>query len=115
MLLRRRPATGLLANMLEVPSTAWEPSGGQVNAALKTPPIAADRWTVPTPVIHVFTHFRLELTVLRAVVGKRDELTLWADQDRCVWTHQDDLEGAALPTLMRKALNVGLVSSVAAA
>ena len=53
VLLRRRPDTGLLARMLEVPATDWleeEPVEGE---ALRGTPVRADWWQVPGIVVGV--------------------------------------------------------------
>jgi len=108
VLLRQRPDEGLLARMIEVPSTPWVDEPMPVNEALRTAPVRADWWPAPTPVIHTFTHFRLELTVYRAVVSSDATLTFWADAKRCRWVHRRDLNQQPLPSLMRKVLGHGL-------
>ena len=67
VLLRRRGDSGLLGGMTEVPGTVW-------GRRLRTPsaadaPFPAD-WSDAGTVVHVFTHFRLELTVYCAHVGQ---------------------------------------------
>ena len=107
VLLRRRPDTGLLARMTEVPGTAWtEHWPGE--PALRQAPIDADWWAVPGVVVHTFTHFRLELLVYRAVVPTQSSLTLWSDPVRCTWVGRRDLRGQALPSLFRKVIAHGL-------
>jgi A/G-specific adenine glycosylase len=93
VLLRRRPAKGLLGGMMEVPSTEWgeAPSG--------EPPLRAQWRAVPGKVEHTFTHFRLELDVWRAVSPADGELPTEGDYR---WTAPEDLAGEALPTVMRK-------------
>ena len=102
VLLRRRPERGLLARMMEIPSTAWADDDPDLATALQSAPIKADWWQVPATVIHTFTHFRLELTVLRAVVPIDSQLTLWASQERCLWVPRRELKTQALPSVMRK-------------
>jgi A/G-specific adenine glycosylase len=111
VLLRRRPDTGLLARMHEVPSTEWQEKEPQKSEALRNAPVRADWWQVPGLVIHTFTHFRLELEVYRAVVPASAELTFWADASRCRWVPRGALAGEALPTLMRKVIAHGLAQS----
>lgn len=108
VLLRRRHDTGLLGGMMEVPSTEWSELQGAADAALATAPVRADWWLAPGVVNHVFTHFRLELTVYRALVPAGVTLDLWADAARCRWVRRTDLEGEALPSVMRKVLAHGL-------
>ncbi|MEM9027768.1 MAG: A/G-specific adenine glycosylase [Pseudomonadota bacterium] len=103
ILLRQRPETGLLARMIEVPSTEWlDGVGDSRGDALQVAPIKADWWRVPDIVTHTFTHFRLELGVYRAVVARNAPLTIWADGSRCRWVHRRDLEQQALPSVMKK-------------
>lgn len=111
VLLRQRPDEGLLARMIEVPSTNWVEELLPVAEALRTAPVRADWWPVPAPVIHTFTHFRLELLVYRAVVPVETSLTFWADARRCRWVHRRDLHAQALPSVMRKVIAHGLQES----
>ena len=111
VLLRRRPDTGLLARMHEVPSTEWVEEMPAEGEALRGAPVRADWWQVPGMVVHTFTHFRLELQVYRAVVPVDAALTFWADHTRCRWVARSDLPGQALPTLMRKVISHGLAQS----
>lgn len=104
VLLRKRPDTGLLASMLEVPSTDWVDELLAADIALKAAPVRADWWAMPGQVVHTFTHFRLELLVFRAIVPVDAELTFWADASRCRWVPRKDLDGQALPSVMRKVI-----------
>ena len=108
VLLRRRPDTGLLGGMLEVPSTEWGDLLPPVRDAMRIAPLKADWWKVPATVRHTFTHFELELVVYRAVVPRDAALTLWADQPRCRWVQRRELRGQALPSVMNKVLAHGL-------
>ena len=102
VLLRRRPDRGLLARMIEVPSTEWGDDDPDLPTALQGAPIKADWWQVPGMVVHTFTHFKLELVVMRAVVPAESSLTFWAAQERCLWVPRRELKGQALPSVMRK-------------
>lgn len=104
VLLRRRPETGLLAAMMEVPSTDWVDEVLASDIALKAAPVRADWWAMPGQVIHTFTHFRLELLVFRAIVPQDAELTFWADAARCRWVPRRELDDQALPSVMRKVI-----------
>ena len=108
LLLRQRPDTGLLARMLEVPSTAWVDELIADEEALRAAPVRSDWWRVPGTVIHTFTHFRLEIDVYRAVVPANAALTFWADSNRCRWVPRAELERQALPSVMRKIITHGL-------
>jgi A/G-specific adenine glycosylase len=108
VLLRRRPAAGLLGGMLELPSTEWMDTLPPVERALREAPVAAEWLTVPGRVAHTFTHFRLEALVCRAVVPAETELAPPADPARCRWVARRDLDAAALPSVMRKLIAHGL-------
>jgi A/G-specific adenine glycosylase len=102
VLLRRRPNAGLLGGMLEVPSTDWGDAPVAAKTALRTAPVRAEWWPVVGTVSHTFTHFRLEMTVYRAIVAPDAPLDLWAEPDRCRWVHRRALSTAAVPSAMRK-------------
>lgn len=89
--LQSRPATGLLGGMTEVPGSDWAADLPSVDY-----PLLAD-WRHHGQVVHVFTHFRLELEVWSAQVGGQDLDGGW-------WTEPRALKGEALPTLFRKVL-----------
>ena len=108
VLLRQRHETGLLARMMEVPSTDWQEDPRVVTEALRGAPLRADWWQVPGQVVHTFTHFRLELLVYRAVTPADGALTFWADASRCRWVPRRELDREALPSLMRKVIAHGL-------
>ncbi len=93
VLLRRRPEEGLLGGMMEVPSSPWvedDTADGWSHA-----PAQADWSAVAEPVVHVFTHFRLELDVVKAEVSSHAK----ADG---IWVPVDRLSQYALPTVMTK-------------
>ncbi len=98
-LLRTRPRRGLLGGMAEAPSHGWDTKP----AVTEAPPLHAEWSTIPGTVVHVFTHFRLELTVLHARVA--DETP--APEDHW-WSPPDKLPGEALPSLMRKAIEAAV-------
>jgi A/G-specific adenine glycosylase len=97
VLLRRRPEKGLLGGMMEVPSTEWSPA--QPESLGHHAPLKA-RWRrVPGLVEHTFTHFHLELEVMKA---DRLEDGVPAGDGDFKWVPLSDLAGEALPTVMRK-------------
>lgn len=108
VLLRRRPNSGLLGGMLEVPSSPWGDTPPIAKDATRSAPVSASWWQVPGDVVHVFTHFRLQCVVHRALVPVDAALTFWADQERCQWVHRRDLNAAGLPSVMRKLVAHGL-------
>jgi A/G-specific adenine glycosylase len=91
--LQSRPAKGLLGGMTEVPGSDWA-----AEAPAASFPIHAD-WRHRGQVVHIFTHFRLELEVWSAQV-QPDTL------DGGWWADRQALRGEALPTLFRKVLAV---------
>ena len=98
VLLRRRPPTGLLGGMHEVPSTEWTAAQPSDSAIATARPIAARFRRIGAPVVHIFTHFRLELEVLVAHVPP-----LPAPPPH-VWADSDKLDAFALPSVMRKVI-----------
>jgi len=108
VLLRKRPPAGLLGGMLEVPSTQWSDTLLNVDMAVAGAPVRTEWWSVPGGVVHTFTHFRLEIQVMRAIVPIEMPLTFWAEPDRCQWVPRRDLHKAALPSLMRKIISHAL-------
>jgi len=116
VLVRRRAAKGLLGGMTEVPTTEWSTDFVVAHAIAEAPKFVPPRsagarqaapkasgkasWhRVPGVVTHVFTHFPLELIVLRAHLPKS---TVAPEGMR--WIGREDIAGAALPSVMRKVL-----------
>ncbi len=96
VLLRRRPESGLLGGMMEVPSTEWRGEPWSDAEAREAAPVAA-RWRALTGVVlHSFTHFDLELRIL---VGKTAARTATGK-----WVQPQALGGEALPTVMKKVI-----------
>jgi A/G-specific adenine glycosylase len=108
VLLRQRPEAGLLGGMLEVPSTHWGDAPPPKKEALRAAPVTTSWMPVPGTVVHVFTHFRLELVVYRALVPVDASFTLWAEQERCRWVQRRDLYAQALPSVMKKVIAHGM-------
>jgi A/G-specific adenine glycosylase len=98
VLLRTRPAKGLLGGMSEVPTSAWSARFDAADAPADAPLPATWR-RVPGVVTHTFTHFPLELIVYRARVDTSIELPAGT-----FWVGLDALDAAALPSLMRKVI-----------
>lgn len=95
--LRRRPAKGLLGGMMEIPSTAWRAESWHARDAIKTAPVTADWRELNGAVTHVFTHFRLELTVLAAQLSAKAAAALDGE-----WVPMERLGAAGLPSVMAK-------------
>ena len=98
ILLRTRPAKGLLGGMAEVPGSDWTPAFDADEACNEAPFAAAWR-RLPGVVRHTFTHFPLELTVFTVTVPQAKP-----PPRRCRWAPAATLGGEALPSLMRKVL-----------
>ena len=92
VLVRRRSETGLLGGMMEFPTTEWRELAWGDGSWRDWAPAAADWDALAEPVIHGFTHFRLELTVMRSTVSGGDGK----------WCYPDDFRDLALPTVMKK-------------
>lgn len=101
--LRRRPDSGLLGGMTEVPTTGWTArlDGG---STADHAPFPAD-WRACGVVTHVFTHFELRLAVFRAAVPARPDA---AEQPEGFWAKVETLSEQALPTVMKKVVSQAL-------
>jgi A/G-specific adenine glycosylase len=106
VLVRTRPAEGLLGGMTEVPTTIWAHDFDEANAFAAAPAFPRKRgqrdaaWRrLPGVVTHVFTHFPLELAVYAAKVA-RDV----APPHGTRWVERSGLDGEALPNVMRKVI-----------
>ena len=102
ILLQRRPAKGLFAGMMEVPGTPWTENPPSQTQIQNSEPFKADWQVVPGTVSHIFTHFKLEIKILRSspkYCRKIDNLT---------WHPADSFENAGLPSLMLKIIRHGL-------
>lgn len=95
VLLRRRPAHGLLGGLMEFPSTPWREGGWEAAEARALAP-AADWHPLPGAVRHTFTHFHLVLDVWVGVAGGG------TGTEEEVWVPPEGLAAHALPTVMRK-------------
>ena len=96
----RRPAKGLLGGMRALPSSDW---GAAPDA---TPPLAASWKALPDPVVHVFTHFSLALTVHVAHVADGN-MPLGEGE----WWPLARIEEAGLPTLFSRAAEAAMKES----
>jgi A/G-specific adenine glycosylase len=94
-----RPAKGLLGGMLGLPTSDWRAEPWTLEEAVRSAPLAAD-WREMGAVEHVFTHFGLTLTVLRAEVLDGEPHMEWSR------------DVAGLPSVFLKAARRGLESLV---
>jgi A/G-specific adenine glycosylase len=103
VLLERRPPTGLLGGMLGLPGSEWvegEPA--------PRPPFEGEWQAIPGEVRHTFTHFHLVLAVMvaRTPTGAAAPPGEYHGEYHGEYYGGDP--GKALPTVMRKAFNLGL-------
>lgn len=107
-LLRKRPESGLLGGMTEVPSTPWlEDVTWTPDEALPHAPVTVEGWRpLPGLVRHTFTHFHLELAVLTASLAHA------GPEDAGRWVDVTEMGGQALPTVMRKVVKHSLVGAL---
>jgi A/G-specific adenine glycosylase len=112
VLLRTRPAKGLLGAMTEVPTTQWRHDFDEGEARQGAPRFSATKtqkrmaWRKVTGVVrHVFTHFPLELSVYTADVPARTPAPAGTR-----WVALASLAGEALPSVMRKVVAHALSS-----
>ncbi len=110
LLVRTRPAKGLLGGMTEVPTTAWlqDFDDSKVLKAaprfFPTKPKRRIAWRGVAGVVrHVFTHFPLELTVYVAELPVRTPAPAGMR-----WVAMAELPGEALPSVMRKVVAYAL-------
>ncbi len=98
--LRRRPETGLLGAMMELPGTGWSEAPDRDELA-EAQPFQAE-WRHAGQVRHVFTHFALELDVYCA------EAPAGWTPPQGVMVSVRDLDKSGLPSVMMKAAKLGL-------
>jgi A/G-specific adenine glycosylase len=96
VLVRKRPDKGLLGGMTEIPSSVWSEDFDATSAAGHAP-LKAKWRKLPGEVSHGFTHFELTVNVFAA-----DVLLATKAPPDCKWVRLADLDGEALPTVMRK-------------
>jgi A/G-specific adenine glycosylase len=106
LLVRTRPARGLLGGMTEVPTTEFLADFDETAALDAAPDLGAGRgaraprWRrLPGVVTHVFTHFPLELLVFHTQVPASA-----GAPHGMRWIAASEVRGAAFPSLMRKVL-----------
>ncbi len=109
LLVRTRPAKGLLGGMTEVPTTEWTADFDESTASSAAPRFASPQWRCLGGVVrHGFTHFSLELSVYAAELPAGTP----APED-ARWVAFSELAGEALPSVMRKVVAHALRESTA--
>jgi A/G-specific adenine glycosylase len=102
LLVRTRPAKGLLGGMSEVPTSAWTHDFDRTTALDHAPRLRSTRpkWRrIAGAVKHVFTHFPLELTVFATTLAGKPRAPRGMR-----WVAIDQLSHEALPNVMRKVI-----------
>lgn len=103
LLMETRPDKGLLGGMLALPTSDWSDS------PMNVPPVEAD-WHDPSlEVRHTFTHFHLRLALRVADVAQD------ATPDRGAFAPLAQFSPGTLPTVFRKAFDLGRGVSIDAA
>jgi len=97
VLLRRRPTSGLLGGMVELPGTLWREGRWPEVEAMTHAPMAAD-WRPAGQVQHGFTHFQLTIDLFAARVATIEGNGFVHPLAR--------LNEVALPSVMRKCVVV---------
>ena len=102
VLMRKRPEKGLLGGMTEVPSTQWHEKWASQADLLRQAPLPGIKWHAVTDgsVRHVFSHFNLELQVLRGQINAK------ARRPEGFWVGPEELKDQALPSLMQKVVKL---------
>jgi A/G-specific adenine glycosylase len=104
ILVARRPNTGLLGGMLEVPGTEWRAGIWAFEEAVACVSLPKLGWQQGDLVRHIFTHFDLRLGVF--VVRKEG-------RDNAQRISLSDLDVVALPSVMLKVIKSGLATLAA--
>ncbi|MDB5374972.1 MAG: A/G-specific adenine glycosylase [Belnapia sp.] len=103
VLLRRRPPSGLLGGMLEIPGAAWRETPWTTAEALDHAPVPGLDWVrVPGLARHGFTHFELAMVLYAASVPRLDPPAGMEARPLAE-------AAAGLPTVMRKLLDLAAV------
>jgi A/G-specific adenine glycosylase len=97
VLLRQRPASGLLGGMTELPGTEWRSTPWFEAEALVLAPMAAN-WGKAGHVRHGFTHFELRIDLFAARVARIEA--------EGILQLRSELGTAALSSLMRKCIRL---------
>jgi A/G-specific adenine glycosylase len=93
--LTRRGERGLLAGMMQVPTTEWDAAPPSPRACAAARPQGGIWRRLEAPVRHVFTHFELELAVEVAIARA-------TPPGEGEWWPLHDIAAAGLPSVFRK-------------
>ncbi len=100
--LRKRPEKGLLGGMTEVPSSQWRAKKGGGPAILQEAPVPGLKWQPlkGSVVLHVFSHFNLELEIMRGQIKSREAVK------GGFWVAPAKIKDQAFPSLMQKVVKL---------
>ena len=102
--LQKRPDTGLLADMSEVPTTDWN-SNRDGETSVDAAPLSLD-WQKSGSIKHVFTHFELTLLVYFADISTQDMTNVKLANGW--WSDRKQIKNEALPNLMKKVITAAV-------
>lgn len=94
VLLERRPDKGLLGGMTGFPSTPWQVEGIDAEQAIANQPYEGAWRVLDETVLHTFTHFHLELGVIK--------ISLQTHPVEGLWCAPHEMNAQALPSVMKK-------------
>lgn len=102
--LQKRPDSGLLAEMSEVPTTNWNSNrDGETDTDAAPLPLM---WAQKGSIKHIFTHFELTLVVYSAEISTQDMAN--AKLADGWWSDREQIKNEALPNLMKKVITAAL-------
>jgi A/G-specific adenine glycosylase len=98
ILIQKRPLKGLLAGLMEIPSSPWVPHDKAALIDVSQGPASLGWQFLEGEVRHTFTHFHLVLKVAWAKSQTSDG----------EWTNPDNFHSFAFPTVMKKVIHHAL-------
>ena len=95
----KRPMSGLLAGMTQVPTTDWNSNRNGATGKAAAP--VGGEWQSVGTIRHTFTHFHLELEVWKLRIDHTPRIGGW-------WCNIGSIDNEALPSVMQKAVKFAL-------
>ena len=100
VLMQKRPETGLLGGMTGFVSTSWREGAWPEQTEIETASPLSIEWAeIPGEAVHVFTHFRLTMRVLKGKAQKGANVDGF-------WVAPTLFAEHALPTVMKKVIKL---------
>lgn len=104
ILIQKRGEKGLLAGLMEFPTTPWAEKQWIDQDYLDHAPLKNQNWLhLPSEVSHTFTHFHLKFRIVRTTIETKIE-----SMDNSFWVPISEVKNYALPTLMKKVMKTVL-------